>query len=79
MRLDDLQDEAGGSGGVERIAAFFEDRHRRCAREPVRRGHHAEGADQFWTGCKRHARLLGDDGSERSNQYLMVGLEKMKA
>src|SRR5688572_12400601 len=30
VRLDDLEGEAGGGGGVERVASGFEDGHARC-------------------------------------------------
>jgi hypothetical protein len=54
MRLDDLQHEAGCRCRVERVAAFFEDRHRGRAGQPVRRRHHAESADQFGSCREAH-------------------------
>ncbi|OLD98834.1 MAG: hypothetical protein AUG91_08275 [Actinobacteria bacterium 13_1_20CM_4_69_9] len=42
VRLDDLQREAGGDGGVERVPASLEHGHPGCRREPVRRRDHPE-------------------------------------
>jgi hypothetical protein len=67
MRLDDLQDEAGGRGRVEGVAAFFEHRHGGRAGQPVRGRHHPEGSDQFRTRCERHLPLL--------MQWLVVSCE----
>jgi hypothetical protein len=50
MRLDDLQREAGRHRGVEGIAALLEDRHAGCRRQPMRRCHDAEGAEDFRPG-----------------------------
>ena len=50
VRLHHLQHEAGGDGRVERVAAVLEDRHPGRRGEPVRRGHHAEGAREFRPG-----------------------------
>ena len=43
----------GGDGSVERVTAVLEHRHPGGRGEPVRRGHHAEGADEFRPG-RRH-------------------------
>ncbi len=50
VRLDDLEHEPGGDGRVERVAAVLQHRHPGCRGEPVRRGHHAEGAREFRPG-----------------------------
>jgi hypothetical protein len=42
--LDHLEHEAGGDGGVERVAAVLQHGHPGPGGQPVRRGHHAEGA-----------------------------------
>ena len=44
VRLDDLQREPRRHRGVERVAAALEHGHPGGRRQPVRRGHHAEGA-----------------------------------
>src|ERR1700722_641141 len=50
VRLDHLQGEGGGDGGVERVAAFFQDAHAHRGRNPVGRGDHAEHAFDFGAG-----------------------------
>jgi hypothetical protein len=57
MRLHDLQHEARRGRRIECVAAFFEDGHRGGAGEPVRGGHHAEGADQFRPCRECHMRF----------------------
>ncbi len=54
MRLHDLQDEAGGDRGVERVAAALEHGHPRPGGQPVRRGHHPEAARQLRPGGEAH-------------------------
>ena len=56
MRLDDLQREPGRHRGVERVAAALEHRHPGRRREPVRRGHHAEGAGELRSRREGHPR-----------------------
>ena len=58
VRLDDLEGETGGDGGVERVAAGLEDRHACGRREPVGGGDHAEGAGELGAGGE-HASTLG--------------------
>jgi hypothetical protein len=48
--LDHAQREAGGRRGVERVAAGLEDPHPDGARKPVRRGDHADRADELRSG-----------------------------
>ena len=62
MRLDDLEDEAGGDGRVEGVAAALEHRHPGLRREPVRRRDHPEGA------AKLGARGEGHGGAPRSTR-----------
>jgi hypothetical protein len=50
MEFDHLQREAGGDGGIEGIAALFEDRHAGRGREPMGRGDDAEGAEDLGAG-----------------------------
>ena len=50
MRLDHLQHEACGHGGVERIAAPLEDAHADGRGDPVGRGDSAEGAANLGAG-----------------------------
>ncbi|SAL04392.1 hypothetical protein AWB83_07019 [Caballeronia ptereochthonis] len=76
MRLDDLQHEAGGGRRVEGVAAFFEHRHGRRARQPVRRRGHAEGADQFGSCRECHCRrsmdeplLIGSAGQQKISPH----------
>ena len=47
MRLDDLKRESGGDGGVEGVAAAFENAHADGGGDPVRRGDDAERADDL--------------------------------
>ena len=70
VRLDDVQDEAGGDRGVVGVAAVLQDGHRRLRGEPVRRGHHAEGALERRSG-REHAvppRCAEPCGAVRSDQ-----------
>ena len=53
MRLDDLQDEAGGDAGVEGVAARLQHRHAGGGGQPVSRGDDAEGAEDF-RPCGEH-------------------------
>ncbi len=48
VRLDDLERETGGDGGVERVPAAFEHCHARGRGEPVGGRDHPEGAAQLW-------------------------------
>ena len=50
MRLDHLQGEGGGDGGVERIAAFLQDAHADRGRNPMGGGDHAEHALDLGAG-----------------------------
>src|SRR5690606_27156248 len=59
VRLDDMQDEPRGHGGVESVAAAFQDRLRRPGREPVRRGRHPEGPPEGGTGGEGRRRREG--------------------
>jgi hypothetical protein len=59
MRLDDLEHEAGGDRGVERVAACFEESHARCGREPVRGRDHSERAVELGAGGEHRAELYG--------------------
>ncbi|MNL52090.1 hypothetical protein D3C87_1752380 [compost metagenome] len=52
MRLDDLQNEAGGNSGVKGIAALFEDSHADGGCDPMRGGNDAEGAEDFGASGK---------------------------
>lgn len=47
MRLNNLEDKTGGDGGVESIAALFENGHANGRGDPVRGGDDAEGAKDF--------------------------------
>jgi hypothetical protein len=58
MRLDDLQREAGGDGGVERVATALQHRHACGRREPVRGRDHAERAAQLRSRRELHAARL---------------------
>ena len=53
MRLDHLQREGGGAGGVERVAALLQDRHADRRGDPVGRRDDAEGAFDLGTGGER--------------------------
>ena len=53
VRLDHLQREGGGDGGIEGIAAFLERRHPDRGRNPVGRRHHAESALDLGPGGER--------------------------
>lgn len=54
VRLDDVQDETGGDGRVEGVAAVLQYGHGAAGGEPVRGGHHAEGALEGGSG-REHA------------------------
>ena len=58
MRLDDLQGEAGGGGGVEGIAAAFQHRHADLAGDPMGGGDGAEGASDFRAGGEHGRSIL---------------------
>ena len=64
VRLDDLQGEARGDGGVEGVPAALEHRHPGGGSEPVGRGDHAEGAAQLRSRREsgHHARTLRSSG-----------------
>jgi len=47
MRLDHLQGEGGGHGGIESVAATLQYSHADAGGDPVRRGDDAEGADDL--------------------------------
>ena len=53
MRLDHLQREGGGDGGIEGIAAFLQRRHADRGGDPVGRGDHAEGPFDLGPGGER--------------------------
>ena len=53
MRLDHLQREGGGDGGIEGVAAFLQRRHADGGRDPVGRGDHAERALDLGPGGER--------------------------
>ena len=53
MRLDHLQGERRGHGGVEGVAALLQGRHADRGGDPVRRGDDAEGALDLRTGGER--------------------------
>jgi hypothetical protein len=55
VRLDDVQHEAGGDGGVERVPAVLQHSHRGLRGQPVRAGDHAEGAPQRGPGGEHAA------------------------
>jgi hypothetical protein len=56
MRLQHLQDQAGGHGGVEGVAALFQNAHADRRGDPVGRGDDAETAEHFGPGGeRRHA------------------------
>ena len=57
MRLDDLEHEARGDGGVESVAAAFEHAHAGGGGDPVRRGDGAEGSLEIGAGRECHCRL----------------------
>jgi hypothetical protein len=50
MRFHHLEREAGRDGGVERIAAAFQDGHAGRRGQPVRRCHHSERAENLGAG-----------------------------
>ena len=50
VRLDHLQDEGGGDGGVERVAAFFQNPHPDRGCDPMRRSDDPECALDLRTG-----------------------------
>ena len=52
MGFGDLEGEGGRGGGVEGVAAAFEDGHADGRREPVGGGDNAEGAGDIRTGRK---------------------------
>ena len=54
VRLDDLERQPGRDRGVERVPAALEHGHPGRRRQPVRRGHHAEGAGELRTGREGH-------------------------
>ena len=58
MRLDDLQGEAGGNGGVERIAAALQYAHAYRRADPMGAGDGAERAADFRSGGE----ALGHEG-----------------
>src|SRR2546423_7487375 len=50
VRLNDLQHETCSYCCVERVTAILQHRHTSRRRQPMRRGHHAEGANQLGAG-----------------------------
>lgn len=54
VRFHDVQDERPGDGRVVRVAAVLQDGHRRLRGQPVRGGHHAEGALERGSGGEVH-------------------------
>ncbi len=64
MRLDDVQDEPGGDGRVIGVAAVLQDRHRGLRGEPVRGGHHSEGALEGRPGREHRAPRAATAGSD---------------
>ena len=64
VRLDDLEHQAGGDGGVEGVAAGLQRGHAGRGGQPVGGRHHAEGARELRPGGERgalrhHRRSLG--------------------
>jgi hypothetical protein len=58
MRLNHLQNESGGDGGIECVASLFQDRHSALSRKPVGRAHHAKGSLQLGARCERHSLMI---------------------
>ena len=85
VRLYDLQRECGGDACVERIAAFFQDRHADGRRDPVRRRADAESTFDLRARSERagiDVRHRGRSGRIRQNYvetiYLRFSLDVVK-
>jgi hypothetical protein len=53
MRFNDLKCKTDRNGGIEGIAALFQDPHAGGSAQPMRRGHDAEGAGDLRPGGER--------------------------